>query len=417
MAAGLSRWSVRVVWRGVVVVDIGPVAVGGIGECIAPSELPRVVLEGTGVFVVVDADPGVEIPDGLEPHVGVTQEVGEALDQSGTDPFDAGDAALGSEGVVGEVDMRHRPGAEGREVSRREVGQPSQGVGGVRRLPRRCRVVRAIGVGDCVADKESQQVGGAHKPSQGEGAQLVTVVVVALGQRKDVGDAVDHGVDPDGIAVGDPGNDVAETRGISAGEGDVAPSAFDLKTLRFVFGVGLDGLGAGKLEHYGGGLAGDGLRDRTVDETDPVRVEVSADGGDFAGDPGLTVEPEHDLEGEWEPVTEIEDVGDLGAKGRVVISLAQANSARANSRMAGVPSPPGWIIRSRARAGVSGSSTGRSEWRSAQCATSNRSCTSAWRRARIDAPAATSVAAASRPARPRRGPSPGCESKGAVNIP
>ncbi|MDT0186401.1 hypothetical protein Q9S36_40070 [Microbacterium sp. ARD31] len=121
-----------------------------------------------------------------------------------------------------------------------------------------------------MVQKEFQQVGGSGEPAQGEGAELVTVVVVAHRRGKDVGDPVDHGVEPGGVTRGDTGDEVTVAELVGARERHVALVARALALGAVGLGIGLDHLRASDLEDRGGCVPGDGLADRPVDPLDLI---------------------------------------------------------------------------------------------------------------------------------------------------
>ncbi|WP_442940045.1 hypothetical protein [Nocardioides sp. B-3] len=257
------------------------------------------VLETVGVLVLVDPDPAIEVAHGLEADVGVAEEVGEALDERRAEVLDACHAVLAAERGVGEVDVHDGLRPQGCELAAGESREPGECVGQMTRRPHRAAVVLGLSVGPFVGcrlrffldlgvlEQQLEQVGRSGEPAEGEGAELVAVVVVAVGGGEDVGDAVGQGVDPDGVAVEDAGDDGAVAGVVGAGQGDVAAVSFECEAGGLVVGVGLDGLGAGELEDGGGGLCGDSSGDRAVDDAHGVGVRVAGGDGDLAGDPGV----------------------------------------------------------------------------------------------------------------------------------
>ncbi|GAA1477328.1 hypothetical protein GCM10009623_17740 [Nocardioides aestuarii] len=265
------------------------------------------------MLVAVDSGLPVQVDDGRDPDVGVPEEVGEAGHQHRADALDAGDARLAGEGVLAQVDEDLRLDPHRGELPRGQPAEALRGVGQV--VGRPCWLLRLPGVGVgvvvvlVVVDEELDQLGGAGEPAEGAGAELVAVVVVTVLDGQDVGDPVDHRVDPDRVAGVDAGDDGPQPELISAGQRDVAAVLLGLAAHGVGLGVGLDDLGGRDLQHRGGGVAGDRCRHGPVDDPDGGRRECTGEGGDLAGHPRLAVAGLDHGPHAREAVLEVEGVG------------------------------------------------------------------------------------------------------------
>ena len=257
-----------------------------------------------------------------------------------------------------------------------------------------------------MVEEEFEEVRGPGEPPERHGAELVDVVVGPMGLGEDVGDSLDHGVDPGGVAGGDAGDDVAVAEFVGAGEFHVPLPPFGLFAGGVGFGVGLDDRGLRDLQHTGRGMPADHLGNGRIHHDDLVEREVAGEHGCFAGDPHLTATGLDDLPGLREPVLQVEHIGDQGPGGGVGVLRAIPSSGRAYSRTSGVPSPPGVTI---------GSARPPTLARGVLCipahpAASSSSATSASRRTRIASAAASRSSRGVMPSHDEAGAAPaaGC---------
>ena len=169
-----------------------------------------------------------------------------------------------------------------------------------------------------MVEEEFEEVGGSGEPPERHGAELVDVVVGPMGLGEDVGDSLDHGVDPGGVAGGDAGDDVAVAEFVGAGEFHVPLPPFGLFAGGVGFGVGFDDRGLRGLQDAGGGMPADHAGNGRIHDGDLLVGEVAGEHGCFAGDPHLTATGLDDLPGLREPVLQVEHVGDQGPGGGVV---------------------------------------------------------------------------------------------------
>ena len=123
-------------------------------------------------------------------------------------------------------------------------------------------------------EQEREQLSGPREPAEREGAELVGAGVGVEG-FDDLRDAVDGGVDGDGVAGLELGDEGAQAVLVGAAEAEVAASALGLAPLLMEVGVGLDDLGLGDLEHPSGRLAGDHPGHSGVDDVDSVGRQVA----------------------------------------------------------------------------------------------------------------------------------------------
>jgi hypothetical protein len=185
-----------------------------------------------------------------------------------------------------EVDVDHGLRAQPSGVGR---GQGGQQVGGERHGPAQAGVARAgvaragvgllgaavgggglVGVVADAGDEQGEELGGAGEQAEGQGVQLVAGQVRVLGGEQ-VGCPGEGGVDPDGVAGVDLGDDHPQAVLVGAGQGDVAAAGGGGDLLGVRGGVGLDDLGLRELEDPAGGLGADRLGDRGVDQGNLVQ--------------------------------------------------------------------------------------------------------------------------------------------------
>ena len=217
--------------------------------------------------------------------MGVAEPVGDLLGEDRADVLDPGDAVVGGDGVLAEVDDQD--------------GLPCGGRGGV-------------------ATEQGEQVFGTSEPAEGLGAQRVAGGVVGEARCEQVGDAFEHGVDPHGVARLDPGDEVAQPELVGLGEGGVAAAELLGEEASVALGVGLDDLGADDVEEPARGDLGEVVGQGGVDDHDAELVEGAREGGGLAGDPGLEGEGLHGLPPARQAVAQVEGVGDDRAGGVVV---------------------------------------------------------------------------------------------------
>jgi hypothetical protein len=102
----------------------------------------------------------------------------------------------------------------------------------------------SLGGGRLVATSGEQleQLGGAGQPAEGDRPQLVAAGVLRMAGRDEVGDPLQHRVDPDGVTRSHAGDDVAEAVLVGLGQCDVAPAALSVCPGCMGDGVCLDDL-------------------------------------------------------------------------------------------------------------------------------------------------------------------------------
>ncbi len=163
--------------------------------------------------------------------------------------------------------------------------------------------------------EQGQQLVGTAQPPEGDRAQLVAGGALGVVARDQVGDPLEQGVHPHGVAVGDASDDMTQPVLVGAGEGDIATAALRLHLGRVGRGVGLDDLGSGHVEHPAGRLGGDDRGHGSVDEADRRQRHRSRHARDLAGHPGLCLERLDAIPDERQPVLQVEHVGDDGLAG------------------------------------------------------------------------------------------------------
>ncbi|GAB3773067.1 hypothetical protein GCM10028867_07210 [Nocardioides pacificus] len=169
-------------------------------------------------------------------------------------------------------------------------------------------------------EEELEEFGGASQPAERLGAEQVAASVGVAG-GEDVGDAVHGGVDPGGVAGGDPGDHVAQAGGVGAGQGHVAPCLFGRDPFGVRGGVGLDDLGRADRQHPRGRLGGHTGRDRGIDQTHDRVRELAGQGRDLAHQPLLHGPGGEPGPGQRQAVAQVEDVGgDLARRQRVALA-------------------------------------------------------------------------------------------------
>ena len=141
MRSGLARRPVTVagdVWRRVVEVDVGT---GGSprteGEGVSSALGPDVVLDDLRVFVGVGAVTDPVVDDLLHHDVGVTEELGERLDEQRALTLDPTDPGLLQQVTVGDVDEDLPFATQGSKLAGRHRGEPLHRGLEVRRRPHR----------------------------------------------------------------------------------------------------------------------------------------------------------------------------------------------------------------------------------------------------------------------------------------
>ncbi len=250
------------------------------------------VADRGGVLVGVDRDLVVEVEDGLDRDVAVAQPCRDLPGQERADVLDPGHGVVRADRVLTEVDVEDDPA----------LGAAAGGLVEV----------------TVAAREQVEQLGGAGEPAERLGPQDVTGGVTREAPREEVGDALDHGVDPDGVACPHSRDEVAQAELVGLRERDVAPLLLLLQQARVAGRVGLDDLGPDDLDQPAGGDLGQVVGERGVDDHDAELVERPAEDGGLACQPGLEVELLDGAPPPWQAVAQVEGVGDHRTGGVVV---------------------------------------------------------------------------------------------------
>jgi hypothetical protein len=234
-------------------------------EDIAGGAQDAPFLDVGGVLVLVDRATGVEVDHRLELEVGAGGQGHEALQDHRTELLDPHNDTIGGTGQprlhggLGEMGVQHHP-RPGRDAWLGDL------------------LLQPIG-----PVEQPDYVVGVGQPPERLGAQLVAGLaarqVRSLGQG--VGDPVHHGVEPRGVAGGDPGEHRAQAVLVGTADHQAATPTPILLDLLGVLGISTKHCGLGDRQNPGWGLV-DGHGDGGVDLADLVAVQVPRHARDLA---------------------------------------------------------------------------------------------------------------------------------------
>jgi hypothetical protein len=178
---------------------------GGVGEVVAGEPQANPASKGGGVLVAVHRDAVVQVDHGCHADPATGEELG--VGEQGADALDPGDRrGEPGQGQVGQVDVQVDAGTQPLRLG---LDQRAEQLRRERRGPRHLLAVALR------REQQLERVGRASEPAQSDRAQLVASAAgVAVGDQ--VGDALDHRVDPDRVSGVDPGDHVSQAELVGA---------------------------------------------------------------------------------------------------------------------------------------------------------------------------------------------------------